>query len=199
MVSSSAMLNRAMWLASASRTPRFRSPLSSAASKRSARPHHPQGRQAHHSLHANASLPEHQMDRSNLSLPSRGRAAGRRRAGAGEHWDDTASITARVPPTSIKLAWTVRPFRSNCYRFLGLVESFMRYQLQFDQAGEHRPIVSCSLAQRAEERPPPRRPKPTRTACLTIPQRISWTDRTEARRANQRRAAIAVFSVCQQH
>lgn len=66
-------------------------------------------------------------------------------------------------------------------------------KLQFDQAGEHRPIVSCSLAQRAEERPPPRRPKPRRTACLTIPRRISWIDRTEARRANQRRAAIAVF------
>ena len=59
--------------------------------------------------------------------------------------DDTASIAARVPPTSIKFAWTVRPFCSNCYPFLGLVESFIRYQLQFDQAGEHRPIVSCSL------------------------------------------------------
>lgn len=108
------------------RTPRFRSPLSSAASKRAARPHPPQGRHAHHSLHAIASLPEHQIDRSNLSLPSRGTAAGRRRAGAGEHWDDTASITARVPPTSIKLAWTVRPFCPNCYHFLGPVESFTR-------------------------------------------------------------------------
>jgi hypothetical protein len=170
--SSLEVLSSAMWLASASRTPRFRSPQSSAASKRSARPYPPQGRHARHSLDAIASLPKHQMDRSNLSLPSRGRAAGPRRAGAGQHRDDTASIAARVPPTSIKFAWTVGPFCSNCYPFLGLIESFIRHQLQFDQADGHRPIVSCSLVQRAEERPPPRRPKLRRTACLTIQQRL---------------------------
>jgi len=177
-----------------SRTSRFQSPQSFAASKRSVRAVHPRGRRARHSLDAIATLPEHRWidrtDRYHLEVTLRG--------GGAQVPVSPAATLLRLPPAYRRRQSSLH---GRCAPFAILFLALSNHFLDTSSSSIGRrasSIDSCSLAQRSEERPPLRRPKLGRPACLTIPQqsRGSTEQKLGVRPAPSRDCRV---SICQHH